>query len=81
MGTGSRAKSGRDERPSAQAAPDLSDPCVTVMVVEHRDRLGCFGTEQLDAALGAAGRGRRIVMAEPGERSDDLVRDMIGVLS
>lgn len=57
----------------------LSDPSVTVIVVEYRDRLARFGTEQLDAALAAAGR--RILVADPGETSDDLVRDMIGVLT
>jgi putative resolvase len=57
----------------------LSDPSVTVIVVEHRDRLARFGAEQLDAALAAAGR--RILVADPGETSDDLVRDMIEVLT
>ena len=41
--------------------------------------LARFGTEQLDAALAAAGR--RILVADPRETSDDLVRDMIGVLT
>ena len=57
----------------------LSDPSVTVIVVEHRDRLARLGTEQLDAALAAAGR--RVLVADPGETSDDLVRDMIEVLT
>jgi putative resolvase len=50
-----------------------------VIVVEHRDRLARFGTGQLDAALAAAGR--RVLAADPGETSDDLVRDMIEVLT
>jgi putative resolvase len=57
----------------------LSDPSVTVIVVEYRDRLARFGTEQLDAALAAAGR--RVLVADPGETNDDLVRDMIEVLT
>ena len=57
----------------------LSDPSVTVIVVEHRDRLARFGTEALDAALAAAGR--RVLVADPGETGDDLVRDMIEVLT
>jgi putative resolvase len=57
----------------------LSDPSVTVIVVEYRDRLARFGTEALDAALAAAGR--RVLVADPGETSDDLVRDMIEVLT
>src|SRR5258708_5754087 len=52
---------------------------VTVIVVEHHDRLARFGTEQLDAALAAAGR--RILVADRGETSDDLVRYMIEVLT
>jgi putative resolvase len=57
----------------------LSDPSVTVIVVEHRDWLARFGTEQIDAALAAAGR--RVLVADPGETSDDLVREMIEVLT
>jgi putative resolvase len=50
-----------------------------VIVVEHRYRLAGFGVEHRGAALSA--QGRRIVVADPGERTDDLVRDMIGVLT
>lgn len=57
----------------------LSDPSATVVVVEHRDRLARFGVEHLDAALAA--HGRRIVVADAGETTDDLVRDMIEVLT
>jgi putative resolvase len=57
----------------------LSDPDAKVIVVEHRDRLARFGVEHLEAALSA--QGRRIVVADPGERTDDLVRDMIEVLT
>jgi putative resolvase len=57
----------------------LSDPDARVIVVEHRDRLARFGVEHLEAALGA--QGRRIVVADPGETTDDLVRDTIEVLT
>jgi putative resolvase len=50
-----------------------------VIVVEHRDRLARFGVEHLHAALAA--QGRRIVVVEDGETADDLVRDMIEVLT
>jgi putative resolvase len=50
-----------------------------VIVVEHRDRLARFGVEDLDAALAA--QGRRVLVADPGETADDLVRDMIEVLT
>jgi putative resolvase len=57
----------------------LSDPSVTVVVVDHGDPLARFGSQQLDAAQAAAGR--RMLAADPGEASDDLVRDMIEVLT
>ena len=57
----------------------LSDPSATVIVVEHRDRLARFGMEHLRAALAA--HGRRIVVVDDGETTDDLVRDMIEVLT
>lgn len=57
----------------------LSDASATVIVVEHRDRLARFGVEHLEAALSA--QGRRVVVAAPGETTNDLVRDMIDVLT
>jgi putative resolvase len=57
----------------------LADPQVTTIVVEHRDRLARFGIEQLQAALAA--QRRRIVVADGGETTDDLVGDMIAVLT
>lgn len=57
----------------------MSDPDARVIVVEHRDRLARFGVEHLEAALSA--QGQRIVVIDPGETTDDLVRDMIEVLT
>jgi putative resolvase len=57
----------------------LSDPDAKVIVVEHRDRLARFGVEHLEAGLAA--QGRRIVVADPGESTDDLVREVIEVLT
>lgn len=57
----------------------LSDGQVTCLVVEHRDRLARFGVEHLEAALSASGR--RIVVIDGGETDDDLVRDMVDVLT
>ncbi len=57
----------------------LSDPEVTTVVVEHRDRLGCMNTELVEAALAATGR--RLVVVDDGEVEDDLVRDMVEVLT
>ena len=57
----------------------LSDPSASVVVVEHRDRLARFGVEHLEAALSA--QGRTVIVADQGETADDLVRDMIEVLT
>lgn len=57
----------------------LRDRQVGAIVVEHRDRLARFGTEYIEAALAATGR--RLVVLETGEVKDDLVQDMIDVLT
>jgi putative resolvase len=57
----------------------LSDPDVRVMVVEHRDRLDRFALEHLEAALSVQGRG--IVVADSGETTDDLLHEVIEVLT
>ncbi len=57
----------------------LSDPKVTTVAVEHRDRLGRMNSELVEAALSA--HGRRLVILDPGEVDDDLVRDMTEVLT
>ncbi|GAB2990851.1 IS607-like element IS1535 family transposase [Streptomyces pseudoechinosporeus] len=57
----------------------LADPDATVIVVEHRDRLARFGVEHLEAALSASGR--RLVVLDPQETTDDLVRDITEVLT
>ena len=87
---GQPARALRSVRWCARSAPDLmgsgrklwrvlSDPSVSVVIVEHRDRLARFGVEHLEAALGA--HGRRIVVADSGETTDDVVRDKIEVLT
>ncbi|MCY0935913.1 IS607 family transposase [Streptomyces sp. H34-S4] len=57
----------------------LADPGVTTVVVEHKDRLGRMNVELVEAALSAAGR--RLVILDGGEVEDDLVRDMVEVLT
>jgi predicted site-specific integrase-resolvase len=57
----------------------LSDPKVGIVLVEHRDRLMRFGAEYVESALAA--QGRRLVVADPSELKDDLVQDMIEVLT
>jgi putative resolvase len=57
----------------------LADPQATTIVVEHRDRLARFGVDYLVAALAA--QGRQIVVVDEGESTDDLVGDMVEVLT
>jgi predicted site-specific integrase-resolvase len=57
----------------------LSDPEVSAVVVEHRDRLMRFGAEYVEAALAATGR--KLIVVDPSEVKDDLAQDMIEVLT
>jgi putative resolvase len=57
----------------------LRDSTATTIVVEHRDRLARFGVEHLTCALAATGRA--IVVVDDDEVRDDLVRDMVEVLT
>ena len=49
------------------------------ILTEHKDRLTRFGYEYLEAALGAVGR--RIIILNQEECKDDLVQDMLDVLT
>lgn len=57
----------------------LRSPEYGAIVVEQRDRLARFGSEYIEAALAASGR--RLLVVEPDEVKDDLVQDMIDVLT
>jgi predicted site-specific integrase-resolvase len=57
----------------------LADKTVGIVLVEHRDRLMRFGAEYVESALAA--EGRRLLVADEGELKDDLVQDMIEVLT
>jgi predicted site-specific integrase-resolvase len=57
----------------------LRDQSVSTIVVEHRDRFARFGAEYVEAALAASGR--RLLVADPAEVDDDLVRDMTEILT
>jgi predicted site-specific integrase-resolvase len=57
----------------------LSDAKIGAVVVEHRDRFAPFGSEYLEAALAASGR--RLIVVDSSEMNDDLVPDMIAVLT
>lgn len=57
----------------------LSNPSVKIIIAEHTDRLMRFGIEFLEAALLA--QGRKLIVMEKEEIKDDLVQDMIEVLT
>ncbi|MEO3781614.1 IS607 family transposase [Micromonospora sp. B11E3] len=57
----------------------LRDPAVATIVVEHRDRFARFGAEYVDAALAA--QGRRLLVVDPAEVDDDVVRDVTEILT
>jgi putative resolvase len=57
----------------------LADPAVRTVVVTHRDRLARMNAELVEAALWA--HGRRLVVLDDGEVTDDLIRDMVEVLT
>lgn len=57
----------------------LRTPAVTVVVVEHRDRLLRFGFEYVESALAA--QGRTVLVVDPAEVQDDLARDVAEVLT
>lgn len=56
----------------------LRDPAIAAIVVEHRDRLMRFGIEYVEASLAA--QGRRLIVIEPDEVTDDIVRDLHEVI-
>ncbi|GJE50954.1 hypothetical protein GOFOIKOB_4008 [Methylobacterium tardum] len=62
-----------------QLASLLSDPKVGTIVVEHRDRLAQFGVGQVEQVLVSADRS--LIVIDPGEVEDDLVRDMIDLMT
>lgn len=57
----------------------LSDPDITHLVVEHRDRFMRFGSEFVEASLNS--RGAKLLVVDDSELDDDLVQDMVSVLT
>lgn len=57
----------------------LGNPEVDTIVVEHKDRLMRFGAEYVEAAL--ASRGGKLLVVDTTELKDDLVTDMMSVLT
>ena len=57
----------------------LRDQSVATIIVEHRDRFARFGAEYVEAALAASGR--HLLVVDPAEVDDDLVRDVTEILT
>ncbi len=57
----------------------LENPSASTIVVEHRDRLARFGSECIESAL--ASSNRKVVIVNDTEMKDDLVQDMVDVLT
>lgn len=57
----------------------LADRTVSVVVVEHRDRLMRFGSEMVVAALQSDGR--RLEVVNACEFKDDMVQDFVDVVT
>lgn len=56
----------------------LRDPKAQTIIVEHRDRLMRFGFEYVESTLAA--QGRSVMVMEPTELADDVVRDLHEVI-
>jgi putative resolvase len=56
----------------------LRNPAVHIIVVERRDRLMRFGIEYVEAAMAA--QGRELMVIDPEEMKDDIVRDLHEVI-
>lgn len=57
----------------------LMNSDIDIILVEHPDRLVRFGFEYIESALST--QGRKILVLDKGELKDDLVSDMIEVLT
>lgn len=57
----------------------LNNPDVNIILAEHKDRIARFGFQFIQASLKASNR--RIVVLNEEECKDDLVQDMIDILT
>jgi predicted site-specific integrase-resolvase len=57
----------------------LANPNIKIIIAEHNDRLMRFGIEFLESALAA--QGRKFIVVDNKEVKDDLVQDMIEILT
>ena len=66
-----------DHRPKLSRL--LTDPTIGTLVVEHQDRLTRFGAEDIRQLLETQGRHLEVLF--PSETDDELVDDLVAVLS
>lgn len=57
----------------------LGDTSIDGILVEHKDRLARFGVDYFEALLAASGR--KLLVANESEMKDDLVQDMVDLLT
>lgn len=58
----------------------LTDPTITVIVVEHKDRLTRFGFNYLEQLLAMQGRRIEVInLAENGK--EDLIQDFVSIVT
>lgn len=57
----------------------LEDEKIEAILIEHRDRLMRFGSEYVEAVL--VGHGRKLIILDNQEVENDLVADMMSVLT
>ena len=55
----------------------LNDTTITIIAVEHKDRLARFGFEYIQAAMAAGGR--KLVIVNKSEIQSDLVQDFVDI--
>lgn len=57
----------------------LSDPSYATVIVEHRDRLARINSELIESSLNASNR--KLIVIDDSEMDDDLVSDVISVMT
>lgn len=57
----------------------LKDSSISIIIVEHKERLTRFGFEMLESSLQA--QQRKIIVVENKDVNDDIVQDMIDILT
>ena len=67
-----------DRRPKLHAL--LKDTSITLLVVEHRDRLTRFGFDYIETFLGAQGRKIEVVNLAENDEKEDVMADLLAIV-